>query len=149
MWILRWKNNLINDTVDGLAQLTSSTVSSVIDSIKAHSIEVTNPEEIEAPPQQDNENANDEQIDTNVNVNDSFSDVSFLESVPSSSDALSTNTDGQMISTTNDNSHFLSQVNAPKTRQFSAANEGDLEHVYDSDGELVPFYDAEDGMDGI
>ena len=40
------KNNLINDAVDGLAQLSSSTESLVVDSTQAHSIEVTNLEEM-------------------------------------------------------------------------------------------------------
>ena len=30
--------------------------------------------------------------------------------------------------------------------QFLALNEGDLEDGCDSDGELVPFYDSEDGI---
>ena len=37
-------------------------------------------------------------------------------------------------------------MNTPTTRQLLAANEGDLEYGYDSNGEFGPFYDAEDGM---
>ena len=60
MQILWCKINLINEALNGLTQLSSSTKLTVIESRQVHSLEVTNPEGIEAPPQQGNAHANDE-----------------------------------------------------------------------------------------
>ena len=97
-------------------------------------------------PQQYNSNANEEQTDNNVNINDSFADISSLQSVTASNNTLSTNTNEQILATTNDNNQCLSQVNTPAMCQLSAANEGDLEDGYDYDRELGPYYHTADRM---
>ena len=97
------KNNLINDVANVLTQLSSITTLKVIDSAQAHSLEVANPEVIEAPPQQDNVHSNDEQMDTNVNIKDSSVEISSLESLTVSTNDLSTNTNRQTLDATNGN----------------------------------------------
>ena len=140
------KNNLIDEAVNRLTQLSHSTALTGIDSVQVHSLEISNPEVIEVPPQQDNANTNYEQVDTNVNTNDSFAEIRSLELVTALTNDLPTNTNGQILATTNDNSRHLSQVSTPAMCQFSASNEGYLEDGHDSEVELVPFYDAVDGM---
>ena len=141
-----FNNNLVNEVVNGLTQLSSNNALRIIESAQVHSFEIANPELIEVSPQKENIKTNDEQIDANVNVNNSFAEISSLELVTASTNTLSTNTNGEMIATTNDNRRHISQVNSPVTRQFSASNDGDLEDAYDSYGELGPFYDAVDGI---
>ena len=109
-WVTRYPD-LINEVVNGLTKLSSSTTLIIIDCVQFHSVEVANTEVIEVLPQQENANTNDEQTDANVNINDSFAEISSLELATSSTNSPSTNNDGQTLDITNENNlHLPKQV---------------------------------------